>query len=364
LRAAIPKLAVLLLIFGCRSQDPPRYSLEPTRVEVSMVAPEELADTVRLHGQLTVPAGHLTQLSSLEPGYLTRFFCQEGENVKAGQMLAEITAGTTEAQLDAERAKLAQAQARAVEGEARAERTRALLAQGAASSRDEQNATAEAKVDEAAVAEARASVAAVERHLARTTIRAPFDGKVLMFLATVGQALPGAGQPVLEMADVSVLEISALASSAEAGRLAVGQKAEVRLDAIPGQAFAAQVSSLSPAIDLATGVVRVRARLDAADAERSLRLGLWGDAEVQVAKRSGVVQLPLSALQLNEGEPTARVLLLTSDGQHVASREVRLGRRTGAMAEVTQGLAAGDRVVTRGGYGLPDGAQVIVEKRP
>jgi RND family efflux transporter MFP subunit len=364
LRAAIPKLAVLLLIFGCRSQDPPRYGLEPTRVEVSTIAPEEVAETVRLHGQLTVPAGHLTQLSSLEPGYLTRFFCREGETVKAGQVLAEITAGTTEAQLDAERAKLAQAQARAVEGEARAERTRALLAQGAASSRDEQNAAAEAKVDEAAVAEARAAVAAVERHLARTTIRAPFDGMVLMFLAAVGQALPGAGQPVLEMADVSVLEMSALASSEEASHLALDQPAEVRLDAIPTRTFAAHVSSLAPALDLAAGVIRVRARLDAVDGESGLRLGLWGDIEVLAAKRNGVVKLPLSALQLNEGEPTARVLLLTPDGQHVASREVRLGRRTGAIAEVVSGLAAGDKVVTRGGYGLPDGAQVIVEKLP
>jgi HlyD family secretion protein len=332
---------------------------------VTRVALDEMPETIALHGQLTVPPGRLTELSSLEPGYLERYLCSEGEFVHVGQVLAEITAGPNEAQLEAERARLAEAQAKALEAQAKADRAQALLAQGAASTREQQNAAAEAKITESAVQGARAAVSVAERHLARTAIRAPFDGNILRLLAAIGQALPGGGQPVLEMADLSVFELSALASSDEASRLAVGQPARVRLDALPSQTFSASVFSVSPGLDLAAGAVHVHVRLDAAAGkEKGLRLGLWGVAEVQVGKHAGVVRLPLSALQLSEGEPTARVLVLTADGHHVASREVHLGLRSDGAVEVTGGLAAGDSVVTHGGYGLPEGAQVVTGATP
>jgi membrane fusion protein, multidrug efflux system len=354
----------LLLISACRGADTPKYAVEATRVEVAKVSVDEMAETVALHGQVTVPAGRLTQLSSLEPGYLTRFACTEGEFVHAGQVLAEIAAGSSEAQLQEARARLVEAQAKSLEASARADREQALLAQGAASTREQQNAVAEAKIAEAAVQEARAAVGAAEKHLDHTAIRAPFDGRVLRLMSTVGEALPGSGQPVLEMADLSVFELAALASSDDASRLVIGQTAQVHLDALPSETFAGSVASLSPGLDLAAGVIRVRVRIDTTGHGTGVRLGLWGVADVQVGKRSGVVRLPVSALQLNEGEPTARVLVLTPDGHHVTSREIHLGLRSTGAVEVKQGLTPGEWVVTHGGYGLPDGAQVVTGATP
>jgi RND family efflux transporter MFP subunit len=166
------------------------------------------------------------------------------------------------------------------------------------------------------------------------------------------------------MADLNVLELAALATGDEASHLASGQAAQVRFEALSGQVFPGKVTSISPGLDLATGVNRVRIRLDATEQASKLRLGLWGVAEIDVGERTGVLRLPLSALQLNEGEPTARVLVLTSDGHHVTSREVHLGLRSNGMVEITQGLSAGESVVVRGGYGLPDGAQVVTGATP
>jgi RND family efflux transporter MFP subunit len=327
---------------------------------VAKLAPDDLTETVQLHGQLTVPPGRQTQLSSLESGYLSRYLVHEGDAVTTDQVLAEIAAGPSQAQLEGERARLAQAQAKATEAAARAERTQALFAQGAASSKEQQTALAETKVADAAVREAQASVAAIERHLARTSVRAPFDGRILRLLGTVGEAVSGGGQPLLEMADLSVLEVSASASPEQARRLAVDQSATVHFDALVGQTFPGTVVTLSPALDPAAGVARVRVRLAQAANPTGLLLGMWGAAEVSVAQRHGVLKLPRSALQLNEGEPSARVLVLSPDGQHVQSRTVRLGSAFDGYVEVKEGLSPGDPVVIRGGYGLPDGTQVIV----
>jgi RND family efflux transporter MFP subunit len=352
---------VFLLISACRAAEPPRYAFDPPKVEVAKLGADEITETVQLHGQLTVPPGRLTELSSLESGYLSRYLVHEGEAVRAEQVLAEIAAGPSQAQLEGERARLAQAQARAVEVSARAERTNALLAQGAASSREQQTVTAEAKVADAAVHEAQASVAAAERHLARSTLRAPFDGRVLRLLGTVGEAVSGGGQPLLEMADLSVLELAASATAEQAGQLAVDQTAAVRFDVLPAQTFPGIVASLSPALDPMSGVARVRVRLTDGGSDAGLLLGMWGVADVHGSQRHTGLKLPRSALLLNEGEPLARVLVLGVDGKHVQSRSVHLGLGNADTVEVTEGLAPGDVVVVRGGYGLPDGSQVIVE---
>jgi RND family efflux transporter MFP subunit len=338
--------------------------VEPPRVEVLKVLPDEMSDSIALHGQLTVPLGRLTQLASLEPGYLARLSCREGEFVHEGQVLAEITAGPSQAQVEAEQAHLVQAQAKAQDARLRAERTQELYAQGAASSRDQQNAASEAKVTEASVQEAHAALSIAQRHLAHTDIRAPYDGWILRIMASVGQALPGSGPPILEMADLSILELFALATSEEASRLAIGQLAQVHFDALPGQTFPGKVVSLSPGLDLAAGVTRVRVQLDTAKSEHDPRLGLSGVAVIQVGKRSGVMRLPLSALQLSEGEPSSQVLVLSPDGHHVLSREVHLGVRSQNSVEITQGLTPGESVVIHGGYGLPDGAQVVTGAAP
>jgi RND family efflux transporter MFP subunit len=351
-----------LIISACHGAEAPRYAFEPPKVEVARVAPDAIDETLELHGQLTVPPGRLTQLSSLESGYLTRYLVREGDSVRADQVLAEIAAGPSQAQLEGERARLAQAQARAIEAGARAERTHSLFVQGAASTKDEQTAAAEAKVADAAVREAQASVAAIERHLARNTVRAPFDGRVLRLLGTVGQAV--SGQPLVELADLSVFELSASISPEQERRLAFGQSAVVRFESVPRQTFPGTLVSLSPALDPLSGVGRARLRLGAETQDAGLLVGVWGIAEVQVGRRTGVLKIPRSALQLNEGEPTARVLVLSPDGKHVQSRSVRLGEAVDGDVEVTEGLSAGDTVVVRGGYGLPDGAQVVVAGAP
>ncbi len=347
-------------LFGCRAEAPPSYEIPPPRVSLGRVEQGRLPISTTLWGAVAAPPGLDVPVGSLESGYLSRLEVAQGERVVRGQPLAEISAGPTRDQAEQAEAQLDAEQAKAGEAKARAARTEELLRRGAASTREAQEAHAAARMSEAAVQAAQAAYDAARRHLARTLVRSPIDGTVIRLLAAPGEPIASGGRAVVEVADSRVLELDATAGAAQAARLSVGAPARVEFDELPEAGpLGSRVLSIAPAIDPSTGTLVIRLSLPSPPPP-GVRLGLYGSATVDEGELTDALSVPTIALQRLPASPRPFVLVLGADDR-VKRVIVEPGPESGERTIVRGALAAGQRLVTGGGYGLSDGTRVATE---
>lgn len=237
------------------------------------------------------------------------------------------TAGATAAQIAAAEAQLAEAEA-----------SLAGLRDGPTA---EQIAQAEADLESA-----RLALADAEETLARLTLTAPFDGVVTAVRAQPGETAAGV---VVELIDLSGLQLILQVDEVDVGGLAEGQAATVTLPAFPGVAIPAEVAAIAAAAGDSTGggAVTYDVRLDLAETDLSLLSGMTADATLITAEKQGVLLVPNAAVRVDRTSGTYRVLRVLPDGttEEVA---ITIGLRDGSFTEVTSGLSAGDRVVVGG----------------
>lgn len=220
-------------------------------------------------------------------GRLVEVHVEEGQPVRRGQLLAVLDAGLAQADLEAARAQVGAAAANidrraAALREARLalERSLQLNERGFASPVATSAARAELETSEADLAEARAQhVAALqevrsqEAHLARYSIRAPFDGVIIDRTAQAGEIISPASAGgaftrtgICTIVDMDELEVELEISEARIGRIRPGLAAEVVLDAHPDKRLPGEVIAVIPTARRDTGTVRTRVRF--IDAER------------------------------------------------------------------------------------------------
>ena len=149
----------------------------------------------------------------------------------------------------------------------------------------------------------------------------------------------------------------------EVDHLKVGTDVKMVMDAFPGTLFKGRVSSISPSADSKGRVFDVAVMID--NPERRLKNGMIAKIELESAgpKRDAIV-VPLTALMRSPTNMDAYAVMVVADenGKTVAHiRDVKLGRTTGNLVEVTQGLDIKDRIVVGGSNLVPDGAAVTVQ---
>jgi RND family efflux transporter MFP subunit len=211
---------------------------------------------------------------------------------------------------------------------------------------------------DAAVQQAAAATAAAEDQLARTAIRAPFDGVVTARLKSAGEyvaMMPPT--PVLAMVDVATVEVRVPVPESLVDLLAPGDELEAAVSP-SGKPFRARVRSIGSAVDAGTRTVDVRADLVGATF-RELRPGAI--VEVRLGKAGGEAQgvfLPAEAVRDEGGK--SWVWAVVSD--EARRRPVDVQRLNPGTVRVLSGLGPDDRVVADGGAGLTDGVRVRVQE--
>jgi membrane fusion protein, multidrug efflux system len=342
---------------GCsRHGESPEVSAEPT-VTVAVVDRGPVSDLLLVSGTLEPPPGKSARLGVLVPGRLAELNVAEGDSVRRGQVLARLEPTPfrdTRAQAEA---ALQQAEALAMNARQHLVRAADLWDAGAGPAKDVEDAQAQLA---AAMAGVRTSAAAVSLAMNQTTrgeVIASMDAVVSHLYASVGEPMDGSGKPILEIAQVDTLELQGGAPPARAGRVGLGQPAEVVVSGAskvePGVVYA-----ISPAVDPASGLVRVR--LQVPNKEARLKVGVAAEARIVVQLIPDAVRVALGALIPSgpgSGEPSVNVL--GPDG-HVRRQALAIGVKDTVFAEVLSGLKPGDRVVLGGSYSLPDGTAVQV----
>jgi Cu(I)/Ag(I) efflux system membrane fusion protein len=175
------------------------------------------------------------------------------------------------------------------------------------------------------------------------TLRSPATGVVIKKDVVPGMKVEAGGMPY-EIVDLSTIWVLADVYESELSKVKVGTQATFTLKAIPGKEYQGRVTFIDPYLDAKTRAAKVR--LAFANPGFSIKPEMFGEVVLKLSARKGV-RVPADAV-INSGTRSV-VFLALGDGKF-QPREVRIGQTDGSLVEVAEGLAAGDKVVTRANF--------------
>ena len=288
------------------------------------------------------------RLSFKTGGIIRRLAVREGDTVRKGQLLAELELAEVGAQAE-------QASQAAAKAERDLERGERLHADQVISLETLQNLRTQAAV-------ARAGRDAARFNLGYSSIVAPRDGRVLRRLAEEREFVPP-GQPVVVLGSAARGHVvrTALADR-EIVQVALGDTAEVRLDAYPGRVFMATVSEVSAAADPRNGLFPLEVRI-APETGLALATGLVAKIDLIPAssRRGTLTHIPIAALIEGRGDQAS---VFVTEGSVARKRAVTVAFIDGERVALTSGLKPGEPVITEGALYLQDGDRIRVIAAP
>lgn len=338
--------ALILTLAACGGPDKPGSAAggkagpdaAPAAVVVEIATASLQPISASYNATAALEAPNEAQVVAKTSGVLLQLLVEEGDRVKAGQVLAKI---------DPERPRLEVQRAEAL--------LRKLEAELARSKELYERKLVAADLYEKIrydVDTQRAVYNMARLELSYTDIVAPISGVIAQRSAKVGNLIQ-LNASMFRIVDTSRLEATLNVPEREIGTLRAEAPVELRLDALPGQVFAGRIDRVSPVVDAGSGTFRV---VCAIEPDERLRPGMFGRIAVVFDQRQDVLTVPRVALLEGDGEAAVYRVV---DGKAVRT-PVQLGYLSGELAEIRGGLAQGDAVVTTGKVALRDGALVEV----
>jgi RND family efflux transporter MFP subunit len=298
------------------------------------------------------------------PGALEQVLVDIGDAVTEGQTIATIDRREIDAQVDAAVAAVAVATAALETAEAgltnarlELDRAKNLFEKGAlprqrldGAETQHRSASAQRDLANANLAQANAALRRSREVQKNATITAPVTGFVVERNYDPG-AIPG-DKPIVVVADLRQLKLEAGVSELEAGRLRVGMRAHVAVQAKPGDTFAGQLAAIAPEVDERNRHFKVELRV--ANDSRALLSGMYATARIIEATATQALLLPKEAVAALEGKRVVQKV----QGDTVSFVEVTTGLGDGRQVQIVNGLTAGDIVLADGRRQLAAGTKV------
>lgn len=341
-------LALFALLYVWRAwmnAAPPPAAPPPTSVSATVVRPTEVPVTLEAVGSLR--AVREVMLAPEIAGRVTTIHFAGGERVGAGAPLVQLFDGP-------ERADRAAAVARARFARLQLARSRELVPTGAESREMLQQRQAEYD-------QAQAAIAQIDARLAQKRITAPFSGTVGVRRVNRGQYL-NPGDAIATLTDLGQLFVDFSVPQQDLAKLAPGGEVQVTSDAWPGRRFTARVATVEPRIAEDSRNIWVRGVL--ANPDGALRPGMYIRAALSLPPMPAALVVPTTAL-VTSAQGDSVVVIRGSNAAREGKAEmvaVTTGRRFGDSVVITQGLKAGDVVVTEGQIRVQPGAILKVSK--
>ena len=281
---------------------------------------------------------------------LTAIYANIGDSVKRGQVLAQFNDDIPSADIDQQRAVLAEAKTTLIEATHNAERALALAGTGAMSEQQITQYKTAALTAKARLDAANAALNRQQLNLRRTRITAPDDGIISARNATLGAVTP-AGQSLFSIIRQNRLEWRAELTAEQLARIQVGQNAKISL---PNQhTVMVKIRMIAPTIDPQTRLGLVYADIPAGSGAQA---GMYVNGTFILGTRRNL-SLPASAVMQRDGH--AYVYRITPD-QHVQLIQINTGAHNQEQFEIVSGISTQDSVVLDGAGFLNDGDLVKV----
>ncbi len=316
----------------------------PAGVPVETAIAESIQATTDIPAVGSLRSDEHVQIAPEIAGRIAEIRFQEGERVKQGEILVQLDDALAQAEV-------AETAARLVLAKANFERAETLSKSRNIAERAHDEARANFET-------ARAANELAQVRLSKHTIRAPFSGIVGIRTLSPG-AFVSTGTALVNLEKIDILKVDFKIPEIYLADVEVGQKVEVRVDALPQRKFEAEIYAIDPMIDVNGRALQIRARLD--NPELVLRPGLFARINVRGRVPREVVLVPESAVVPRAGET---FVYRIEDGRAVESK-VELGNRRAGQVEIVSGVPADAVVVSAGHQRLKTGALVeIVNRTP
>lgn len=338
-------------------------------VAVSAAKAEAKTWTDYLEGIGSVSAIEGIELASEVAGTVKSVDFKANDTVQAGQRLVQLDDSIDQADLRLYQAAMDLAKRTL-------DRVSSLRSRGNAPQADLDNANAE-------LLKAQAQIARAQATIDKKAVAAPFAGIVGIRKVDIGRYV-AAGDALVTLQRLDQVYADFTLPEQAFSRISHGQKVEVRADAFPDEVFRGEVTGIEPVVDAASRMVKVRATIDNPDLK--LRPGFFANVRLILPERPNVVTVPQTAItfslygdtvfvvrekQADSGQPQPQQPA-GGDGQGAGQAPagpqltaeqvfVRVGQRQGAVAEIVEGLKAGDQVVTSGQLKLQNGFPVVID---
>jgi HlyD family secretion protein len=367
------------------------------KVTVDKAKKQDLTSIISASGEVK-PKKNIN-ISAQVPGRIIKIGVVEGQEVMAGDFLLKLDDAQYEANADRDQNYIRAANADLIQAEARLKRDKnsfgrqqKLFDEELISKDQLEAAKAQFDVSEAQtnaigfqIKQAEASLKSTLDNLTKTTYSSPIDGMITSLRVEEGEVaiigtMNNPGTVLLTIADLSVMEVEVEVDETDVIGVALGQAANIRVDAFPETIFPGKVTEIgSSALQRTTGATstqeskdfKVVVTLD--NPSRKLKPGLSASADIIVAEKKQALGVPISSLVLRDkagADKTAPAGAKEEEGIYTVENgrvkfvPVAKGITGGMMIEITSGLEEGQDIVT-GPYAslreLKDGVLVKVE---
>jgi membrane fusion protein (multidrug efflux system) len=322
-------------------------TIPPTTVASAPVKEEDWAPALSAIGSVSAVQGAI--VSTELGGIVSEVKFQNGGEAKKGAVLLKLDASSEEAQLRTAEADLELARANL-------QRERDLAARKVVSKQELDSAESAFKQKEGTVDNMRSFIGKKE-------VRAPFDGQLGIRQVNVGQMI-NAGQQVVQLTALDPVFVDFALPQQNLQQLATGFDVRVRTDALPGRDFEGKVTAINSMVDTVTRNVGLQATLQNPD--HALRPGMFVKVDVILPQKSKTIVIPGSAvsyapygnsvfvIEKKKDEKTGR------ESETLRQQFVRVGEARGDFISITQGLKAGETVVSTGVFKLRNGMPVVI----
>jgi len=338
----IKALQIRALIDAGKNAPKPIETISTTVVET-----DKWVRSVESVGSLRAVQG--ADLSTETAGIVSRINFENGAEVREGDLLVELDT-------EAEQATLRSAEAEADLARTVYERTKTLRATNAIPQSDLDAAASQLRKVTALVEQLRATIS-------KKQLRAPFTGRLGIREINLGQFVQN-GNKIVSLQSLNPIFVDFLLPQQLISTVAPGQKILLRTDAYPGRVFEGELTAINSEVDRITRNIRLQGTLKNPDG--ALRPGMFARVEIFEGGEDEVLRIPLTAVfRAPYGDSV--FVVLEKDGtdgkkeKFVEQRFIRTGRTMGDFIAVTEGLKAGDTVVSAGAFKLRNGVGVNID---
>ena len=340
-----------------------RGASDGTPIPVLAVRSEAKDVPVYLDGLGTVQAFNLVQVRPVVDGPLLEVRFKEGQDVRAGDVLARIDPRPYQASLDSALAKKQQDEANLANARLDAGRYAKLAATAYSSAQQSDTARAQVAQLEAQVRGDQAGIDTARTNLNYTTITAPIDGRVGIRQVDAGNLVrAGDLNPltvITQLKPISVVftlpqqSLPAVAAAMQAGTpqvLALRQGGDMTNPLDRGK-----LAVLDNQVDPTTGTIKLKATFP----NDTLLLWPGGFVNIRMLVQTlpGVVTVPTAAVQRG---PRGAYLYVIADGTTAQRRMIKVGHEDDGISVIAEGLKAGEQVVIDGAQRLTENAKVAI----
>jgi len=345
-------IALVVVLVGVKAMQIVKMASTPmvmpaTTVSSATVKEEDWAPVLSAVGSISAVQGAV--VSSELSGVVSQIAFDNGGTAKKGDLLVQLDASAEEAQLKSAEADLELARSDL-------ERSRELVGRKVISKAEIDAAESKFKQKEGSVDQMRSMIA-------KKTVRAPFDGQLGIRQVNVGQMI-NSGQQVVPLTSLDPVFADFALPQQHLGKLTPGLDVRVTTDALPGRVFNGKLTAINSMVDANTRNITLQATLENPD--HVLRPGMFAKAEVTLPEKHKALVIPGSAISYAPFGDSVFVIEKKKDektgkeSQAIRQQFVRVGESRGDFVSITQGLKAGEMVVSTGVFKLRNGMAVTV----